>query len=157
MKLIKSMRSLILNILPQAMMLIGLAGMVWMSAKNGFPFRSLLNFEKLHNIYEIIRKKAAERGLKFAEKSLRIAKIITLRIERFLSLRLEMLGERKKREDKTASSFWKDVRERKIMIRKPSASLQKFNLDQESFGGRSEDILSRFAKKNQEKNQKEEI
>lgn len=107
------MRALILNILPQAMTLIGIAGIIWMVAKKGFPLKQILRVEKVRAWIKIARTWIAEHGIKAVEKLLRQAKIYTMRVERFFSSLIEKLVARKNTEGKKEQerlSFWKSLR-----------------------------------------------
>jgi hypothetical protein len=111
---------LLLNILPQTMVLVGLAGILWMAGKNEFLLKRVLQTSQFKMRLETVRKLAAERGTVAAEKVLRSAKIYAMRLERFFALRLESLVERKnKKLTETGASFWKTVRDRSVSLRKP--------------------------------------
>lgn len=143
------MRNLFLNILPQAMMLIGLAGMAWMVAKGVNPLRHVLDLEKVRIGAQAFRRVAAEKGVRVAEKSLRTAKILAMRLERFFSAGLETIAAHKKGVDVTGS-FWKSVRERKIMLRKSRRQPQQPQESLVERGAGNEEVLARFAKERDE-------
>lgn len=145
------MRALFLNILPQVMVLVGLAGMAWILAKNGSPFRHVLDMEKVRRGADAAKRIAAERGVQFAEKALRTAKILAMRLERFFSAGLEAIAAHKKGAD-AAGSFWRSVRERKIILRK-SARRRSSPAEELSPGttpANEEEVLARFAKERDE-------
>jgi hypothetical protein len=144
------MRSLFFNILPQAMMLIGLAGMAWMVARGANPFRHVLDWGKVRIGVEAARKIASERGVRVAEKALRMAKILAMRLEQFFSAGLERIAAHKRGADATGS-FWKSVRERKIILRKSSRRSPlppQDNLVTPIAG--NDEVLARFAKEREE-------
>jgi hypothetical protein len=139
------MRSLLLNILPQTLMLIGLAGMAWIAARPESPFRSIINFERIILFLQKCRQIAGKNGMRLAEKSLRSAKILSMRLERFFSSRLEMLIANKK--ELESSSFWKSVRERKIKLRKLGSQGSSPSINTSESDEKNSEILARLSSK----------
>lgn len=93
------------------MMIVGIAGIIWMVTKKVLPFRQILQVEKIKARLEMTKKLASERGVPVAEKLLRQAKIYAMRLERFFASRLEALVARKNKDGEApGASFWKNFR-----------------------------------------------
>lgn len=143
------MRALILNILPQLMIVVGLAGMAAIVIRKGFPFKNVIEWDRVRRKTEIARKVALERIMHLMEKMLRRAKILAMRLERFFSGRLESLVARKS-DAPQKSSFWENIRGRRIALRKAKTSRQPPAEIASPDEKMSESVLARLAKERDE-------
>lgn len=114
------MGTLLLSVLPQILILAGIAGMAWIVARYGFPWGQVISPERVRTWVESARETAVTRGLVAVERGLRKAKIFSMRFEQFLAGRLEALAKNKKAGGAPATgAFWKNIRERTITLAKP--------------------------------------
>jgi hypothetical protein len=115
------MEALIISVLPQLLVLVGIAGMAWVIARWGFPWGTTVSLERLAALVMHGRQTIARRGLVAVERSLRKAKILAMRAEQFLEARLRALAANKKEIAKPTEggTFWKSIRERATPFVKP--------------------------------------
>lgn len=152
------MWNLLKSILPQTLMLLGIAGMaalVLRGARRSPQFWELAleaagaRGKRLAEAAERSKVYASKKAFRAAEKTLRLAKIISLRLDNFFSKKLEAII-KKRSHDVLHRDFWKKVRERRVMIKKPPAGESAIMPLDESPGSKNmtskEEVLARFAK-----------
>jgi cobalamin biosynthesis protein CbiG len=137
------------------MMLVGIAGIVWIAAKKGTPFKQILHSEKIKIGVDAAKKITAERGIQAVEKLLRQAKIYAMRLERFFTARLEALVARKNGKPNNAENvFWKNMRGRAVGLKKTKSSSRVADDIAPASSTKGDEVLARLTKERDSEKEK---
>jgi hypothetical protein len=100
-------------------MLIGLAGMAYIVSRGFNPIKSLSSRWKMFGeILDNLRAIFLDKGIKILEKMLRKAKIYSMRLEQYFSLKLQKIADHKNGNAERDISFWRQLREKTVFLNK---------------------------------------